>query len=177
MEVSLNELHSIRECTLGDLCVHSANFWAKNPPRDAPNRWTWRFTWHRSSLVRAVINVLVLFDHPFLYCPYSQDCNSVCILYSEKHYSCLSDRCSSMSGLQPSKNSLCPSTGSMLLLTQWPNYNYFRTCKVIFVTNFLFYWFSGEEYSTFTFEFLSQWDSGCSFPQIYTSDFVSPPDV
>lgn len=38
--VSLNELHSISECTLGDLCVYSANFCAKNPPREAPNRWT-----------------------------------------------------------------------------------------------------------------------------------------
>lgn len=43
MEVSLKELHRIREWTLGDLCVHSANFWARNPPREAPNRWTWRY--------------------------------------------------------------------------------------------------------------------------------------
>lgn len=40
--VSLNELHSISECTLGDLCVYSANFCARNPPSEAPNRWTWR---------------------------------------------------------------------------------------------------------------------------------------
>lgn len=26
MAVSLNELHNINECTLGDLCVYSANF-------------------------------------------------------------------------------------------------------------------------------------------------------
>lgn len=26
MAVSLNELHNISECTLGDLCVYSANF-------------------------------------------------------------------------------------------------------------------------------------------------------
>lgn len=38
--VSLNELHSISECTLGDLCVYSANFCARNPPNEAPNRWT-----------------------------------------------------------------------------------------------------------------------------------------
>lgn len=40
IEVSLKELHRIRDWTLGDLCVYSANFWARKPPREAPKRWT-----------------------------------------------------------------------------------------------------------------------------------------
>uniref|UniRef100_A0A0E9X9W1 Uncharacterized protein n=1 Tax=Anguilla anguilla TaxID=7936 RepID=A0A0E9X9W1_ANGAN len=40
MDVSLKELQRIRECTLGDLCVHSANFCARKPPKEAPNRCT-----------------------------------------------------------------------------------------------------------------------------------------
>ena len=47
MVVSLKELHRIREWTLGDLCVCSANFWARKPPREAPNRWTYN---NRNSL-------------------------------------------------------------------------------------------------------------------------------
>lgn len=40
IEVSLKELHRMRDWTLGDLCVYSANFWARKPPREAPKRWT-----------------------------------------------------------------------------------------------------------------------------------------
>jgi len=40
IEVSLKALHRIRDWTLGDLCVYSANFWARKPPREAPKRWT-----------------------------------------------------------------------------------------------------------------------------------------
>lgn len=40
MEVSLKELQRMREWTLGDLWVYSANFWAKKPPKEAPKRWT-----------------------------------------------------------------------------------------------------------------------------------------
>lgn len=40
IDVSLKALQRMREWTRGDLWVYSANFWAKKPPKDAPNRWT-----------------------------------------------------------------------------------------------------------------------------------------
>lgn len=96
MEVSLNELHSISECTLGDLCVHSANFWAKNPPRDAPNRWTWRFKGQKIVIRQRSSNIPTLKTVLFLYSPWPslyQDCS--CLL-------CF--------GLQPTNNSSSHST-------------------------------------------------------------------
>ena len=39
IEVSLKELQRMRERTLGNLWVYSANFWTKKPPKEAPKRW------------------------------------------------------------------------------------------------------------------------------------------
>ena len=50
-EVSANELHRTIDSMRDELLqVYSANFCARNPPREAPNRWTWNGTknkhWH-----------------------------------------------------------------------------------------------------------------------------------